>query len=195
MRGPNMAERDSGEHSCDIAEVVGPYAWAVIHHAVESFPCAPCAEEGASLMRFAHDLVNIKLRKGIRYPRDIRRWLGLTQEAEDQLQPVQNALEKVLTAPERSLAHVLAQAFPIAQAVPGPVHMAIVPKAEIGPKDILGRDEDIIWNIKVEGMQLALLQQDIDGVEISEDEHPEDDLLEREIEELVRSTLAEMACA
>lgn len=69
----------------DVAEVTGPYAWGVIHHAAESFPCPPCAEEGASLMRFAHDLVNLKLGKPVQYVKDARRWLGSVHELEDML--------------------------------------------------------------------------------------------------------------
>ena len=67
----------------DIPEVVGPYAWAIIHHAAESFPCPPCAEEGASLMRFAHDLVNYKLGKPVAYPEDLVRWADVVMEAAD----------------------------------------------------------------------------------------------------------------
>ena len=52
-----------------ISEACGPFAWAVIHHAAEAFPCAPCAEEGGSLMRFAHDLVNHNLGRPIMHRR------------------------------------------------------------------------------------------------------------------------------
>ena len=67
----------------DISEVVGPYAWGIIHHAAESFPCPPCAEEGTSLMRFAHDLVNYKLGKPVKYPEDLTRWVNVAMEAAD----------------------------------------------------------------------------------------------------------------
>lgn len=49
--------------SNSVAEVVGPYTWGIIHQLVEEFPCAPCAEDGAKLMRFTHDIVNMKLGK------------------------------------------------------------------------------------------------------------------------------------
>ena len=69
----------------DISEVAGPYAWGIIHHAAESFPCPPCAEEGASLMRFAHDLVNYKLDKPVMYPEDLARWTNVAMEASDRI--------------------------------------------------------------------------------------------------------------
>ncbi len=69
-----------------IAEVVGPYAWDQLHHLVESFPCGECAEEGASLMRFAHDLVNVKLGKKVHHPEDLIRWAGVVAHAREDLE-------------------------------------------------------------------------------------------------------------
>jgi len=65
----------------DISEVVGPYAWGAIHHAVESFPCQECADEGGSLMRGVHDVVNAKLGKPIEHPEDLRRLAELATSA------------------------------------------------------------------------------------------------------------------
>lgn len=56
---------DSG---LDVADLVGPYGWGMIHHAAASFPCAPCAAEGSRLMVFAHDVVNARLGKRLHDP-------------------------------------------------------------------------------------------------------------------------------
>lgn len=64
-----------------IAEACGPFAWSVIHNTAESFPCAPCAEEGGSLMRFAHDLVNHNLGKPVVHRDDFKRWSDVVLEA------------------------------------------------------------------------------------------------------------------
>jgi len=69
-------------HSVDIAETCGGYAWGILHHVAESFPCKHCAEEGQSLLRFAHDLVNVKLGKPLQAPDDAERWIGVVHEIE-----------------------------------------------------------------------------------------------------------------
>ncbi len=69
------------DEGVSVSEVVGPYAWRIIHHAAESFPCDECAEEGGSLMRFAHDLVNHKLGKPVQFPADLERWTAVVAEA------------------------------------------------------------------------------------------------------------------
>lgn len=96
--------------SIDIAEVVGPYAWGVIHHAAETFPCAPCAEEGASLMRFAHDLVNLKVGKQVKYPGDARAWLPTAHKLEATLMsesfPLAQLISQVLEAPTEAIPDV-----------------------------------------------------------------------------------------
>ena len=65
----NLHSHDDG---ISIPEVVGPYAWGVIHHAMESFPCEPCAEHGVKLVRFIHDMVNAKTGKPIKYVANYR---------------------------------------------------------------------------------------------------------------------------
>ena len=82
----------------DISEVVGPYAWGIIHHAAESFPCPPCAAEGASLMRFAHDLINHKLGKDLVAPDDLRAWAPVVREAEASLVGLSPDLAAQITA-------------------------------------------------------------------------------------------------
>jgi len=69
----------------DIAQTCGPFGWGVIHHAAETFPCEPCAEEGGSLMRAAHDLVNFRIGLPIRFPDDIERWHPVMVEAHNQV--------------------------------------------------------------------------------------------------------------
>lgn len=69
----------------DVAQTCGPFGWGVIHHAAESFPCAPCAEEGASLMRAAHDLVNFRIGLPIMFPEDVDRWHAVMVEAHQQI--------------------------------------------------------------------------------------------------------------
>lgn len=59
------------ECECDIAEIVGPYAWGVIHHAFETFPCAPCAENGGKLGRGVHDVVNFHRGEPVQHPEDL----------------------------------------------------------------------------------------------------------------------------
>lgn len=71
------AHRAEDDDDPGLAELVGPYAWGIIHHAVESFPCPPCAADGKGLMRFAHDVVNIKLGKGLRFPANFDRHVEL----------------------------------------------------------------------------------------------------------------------
>lgn len=91
----------------DISEVVGPYAWSALHHAVESFPCQECADEGSSLMRGLHDVVNAKLGKPIEHPEDLRRLAELaTSAASGELaQPVLTPLPaEVATAIDVALA-------------------------------------------------------------------------------------------
>ena len=61
-----------GQREYDVAAIVGPYTWSMIHHLVENFPCHHCAEEGGRLMRGLHDLVNLKLGKKLQYPADFR---------------------------------------------------------------------------------------------------------------------------
>ena len=58
----------------EVSEVVGPYSWGIIHHAAESFPCDECAAEGGSVMRVAHDLINVRLGRPPRFPEDVERW-------------------------------------------------------------------------------------------------------------------------
>ena len=74
--GGPVAELHHGDDEIvfDIADVCGPATWSAIHHLAENFPCGPCAEEGASLMRFAHDLINVKLGRPLMYPDDFRTW-------------------------------------------------------------------------------------------------------------------------
>lgn len=54
----------------DVSDIVGPYTWGILHHAIESFPCGPCAEHGGRLIRGLHDVVNIHLGKPMYAPRD-----------------------------------------------------------------------------------------------------------------------------
>ena len=93
------------DHSCNISEVVGPYAWGNLHHAAESFPCPPCAEEGASLLRMAHDLVNHKLGKPLQYAEDFRRWHPVMEQVEAQLMSSIRQPDWVDQLVRHSLAH------------------------------------------------------------------------------------------
>jgi len=65
----------------DLAQIVGPYAWDILHHVVENFPCSHCAEEGGKLLRGLHDLVNHQLDKPMEYPEDFRFLAELVREA------------------------------------------------------------------------------------------------------------------
>lgn len=66
-----MNLRHESECVCDIPEIVGPYAWGIIHHAFESFPCPPCAETGGKLARGLHDVINFHTGKGVEHPQDL----------------------------------------------------------------------------------------------------------------------------
>lgn len=52
----------------DVAEIVGPYAWSILHHVAKSFPCTPCARHADRLMRGLHDLVNAQIGKQLHDP-------------------------------------------------------------------------------------------------------------------------------
>lgn len=67
-----MNLRHETECLCDIPEIVGPFAWGIIHHAFESFPCPPCAETGGKLARGLHDVINFHTGKGIEHPGDLQ---------------------------------------------------------------------------------------------------------------------------
>lgn len=56
----------------DVSEIVGPYTWGVLHHAIETFPCGPCAEHGGRLLRGLHDVVNVHLGKPLYAPEDFQ---------------------------------------------------------------------------------------------------------------------------
>ncbi len=85
--GQPVAELYHGDDEIvfDIADVCGPATWSAIHHLAENFPCAPCAEDAGSLMRFAHDLVNVKIGKPVHFPDDFRQWAGLVFETSAEL--------------------------------------------------------------------------------------------------------------
>lgn len=85
--GQPVAELYHGDDEIvfDIADVCGPATWAAIHGLAENFPCAPCAEEAGSVMRFAHDLINIKVGKQVMYPDDFRKWAGVVFETSAEL--------------------------------------------------------------------------------------------------------------
>lgn len=68
-QGVEVLEDGSVEY--DVAEIVGPYTWSAIHHLVETFPCKHCSEEGTRLMHGLHDVVNVKLGKKVKYPKDL----------------------------------------------------------------------------------------------------------------------------
>lgn len=72
----------SPECTCDVSEIVGPYAWRILHHAVEAFPCHECAQHGKRLMRGLHDLVNIHLGQKPFAPDDFRHLVEMVREAE-----------------------------------------------------------------------------------------------------------------
>ena len=61
-----------GSVEYDVAEIVGPYTWSLLHHAVETFPCEHCREEGTRLLHGLHDVVNADLGKPIKYPQDLK---------------------------------------------------------------------------------------------------------------------------
>lgn len=64
-----MAGKDNS-----IPEIVGPYTWGVLQHAVETFPCKTCSEAGSKFIHSIHDLVNIHLGKPVKFPADLQ-WL------------------------------------------------------------------------------------------------------------------------
>ena len=69
------------EECASPSEIVGPYAWGILHHAVESFPCGSCAREGTALLHFAHDLVNLKLGKPLQSRiEEVRPWIVLAND-------------------------------------------------------------------------------------------------------------------
>lgn len=59
----------SHETGLTVAQVCGPFAWGILHHVASTFPCAPCAEEGARLMKFAEDFVQLKIGKPLKHGR------------------------------------------------------------------------------------------------------------------------------
>ncbi len=59
------------EDFTDVAWLAGPYGWGIIHHAFETFPCAPCAEAGGALGKGVHDVVNHHIGKPIQHPREL----------------------------------------------------------------------------------------------------------------------------
>ncbi len=66
-------------HEPDIyrPDVCGASWWAILHHwatAIKEAGCGHCGEEAESLMRFAHDLVNVQGNRAIFAPQDARRW-------------------------------------------------------------------------------------------------------------------------
>ena len=61
-----------GQVEYDVAEIVGPYTWSLLHHAVETFPCEHCREEGTRLLHGLHDVVNAELGKPIKFPEDLK---------------------------------------------------------------------------------------------------------------------------
>jgi len=78
---------------CDIPEIVGPYAWGMIHHAFESFPCTPCAETGGRLARGLHDVVNFHTGKGLQHPVDLEFLREAVQEVPS-IQDVDSPLDR-----------------------------------------------------------------------------------------------------
>lgn len=60
---------DLHAHSSDLAAAVGPYTWGVIHNAVDTFPCGPCADTGKLIFDGVHDLFNVRLGKGLQRPK------------------------------------------------------------------------------------------------------------------------------
>ena len=75
----------------DIADVVGPFAWGVIHHAMESFPCAPCAENGGKLGRGVHDVVNFHTGKPLQHPEDLEFLRVSVNQVPPQIPPAHTA--------------------------------------------------------------------------------------------------------
>lgn len=65
-----MSDDETREY--DLAEIIGPYAWGILHHVVETFPCNHCSEEGGRLLRGLHDLVNHKTGKPLMFPADFQ---------------------------------------------------------------------------------------------------------------------------
>lgn len=61
-----------GQVEYDVAEIVGPYTWGLLHHAVETFPCEHCRQEGTRLLHGLHDVVNAELGKPIKFPQDLK---------------------------------------------------------------------------------------------------------------------------
>ena len=71
-RGEAVMLQASGQREYDVAQIVGPYAWGILHHIADNFPCGPCAREGGRLLRGLHDLVNAKLGKRLHAPKDFK---------------------------------------------------------------------------------------------------------------------------
>ena len=88
-----------GVREYDIAEMMGPYTWGILHHAIESFPCGPCAHDGGRLMRGLHDVVNSMLGKSLFAPKDLEFLAGHVADAMHEL-PVAVVHKKDLSSIE-----------------------------------------------------------------------------------------------
>lgn len=61
-------------------EVFGPKYWYALHSIANKIPCPSCREDGVKLMRFAHDLVNLKTAKNLYDPLNFEYHVNLIQQ-------------------------------------------------------------------------------------------------------------------
>ncbi len=80
-------EKNEKKHT---SEICGPSWWAMLHGAASGIKvgCSTCGEEADSLMRYAHDLVNVKHGKQIFAKRDAREWGAVALRLSQQLKSV-----------------------------------------------------------------------------------------------------------
>ena len=71
----NKGEVKQQKHAY-VSEICGPSWWAMLHGAASGIKagCPTCGDEADSLMRYAHDLVNVKHGKKVFAPADAREW-------------------------------------------------------------------------------------------------------------------------
>lgn len=67
------------------SDVWGPVVWGILHSVVREIPCAPCREEGLTLLSGIHDVVNVHLGKPIHSPESLCRTAAQAVAAARQL--------------------------------------------------------------------------------------------------------------
>lgn len=119
------AVEDPEERVYDIAEIVGPYAWGILHFVAENFPCPPCAAEAKRLMRGLHDVVNAQIGNKIHFPGDLRYLHRMVDEAVATLGEAHEPHMEALAATVQRLAEAAGiLEAPVHQATPGQLRHA-----------------------------------------------------------------------